>query len=390
MDFAAAGLLDGLEGEPRTARIELLERLAAEGVGMDELRAAVGEDRLVLLPVERALGGGCSGREVAECSGLPLDLLLRTRRALGLPAVEADEHAWSDADVVAAESLKRFLDAGIPEDALIEITRVLGEGISRLAPTMTGAFADTYLEPGDNERDVALRYAEMARALLPSMSPVLDAALRAHVRESARRGIIGHAELQRGHLATEEQAGVCFADLVGFTRLGGQMDPEELGTVAREFAELAGDVASAPVQLIKTIGDAAMFVSQEPPALVDAALQLVAAVERADLPAVRAGVASGPVLNRAGDYYGNAVNLASRVTGSARPGSVLCTQEVRDAAEDQFAWSPAGRFRLKGVEERQPLHRARVPPSGEEQPREDEQSRVRRPTRDRRRRRGSS
>ncbi len=232
----------------------------------------------------------------------------------------------------------------------------------------------------------------MAKELLPSVSPVLDAALSAHARESARRGIIGRAELQRGRVANEEDATVCFADLVGFTRLGGQIDPEELGTVARQFAELAGEAASAPVQLIKTIGDAAMFVSAETSPLVACALELVDAVQRADLPAVRAGIASGPVLNRGGDFYGHAVNLASRVTGSARPGSVLCTQEVHDEAEQDFAWSFAGRFRFKGVEERQPLHRARFRASEQEQqPAEDEpRSDPKKPTRGRRQRRASS
>jgi adenylate cyclase len=289
----------------------------------------------------------------------------------------------------------------VPEDAVIEITRVLGEGMSRLAPTITGAFADTYLEPGDNERDVALRYAAMANQLLPSMSPVLNAALRAYARESARRGIIGRRELKRGHLANEEHAVVCFADLVGFTSLGGEVGLEELGTVARKLAELAGDVATPPVRLVKTIGDAAMFVSPEAPTLVEAALSLVEAVESADLPALRAGLASGQVINRAGDWYGNTVNLASRVTGVARPGSVLCTEDVRDAAREGFAWSSAGRFRLKGIEDRQPLYRARRLNEESERPSPDRErrgskSRDRRsrratkPTTDRPRRRASS
>jgi adenylate cyclase len=62
---------------------------------------------------------------------------------------------------------------------------------------------------------------------------------------------------------------------------------------------------------------------------------------------------------RAGDYFGNTVNVASRVTGAARPGSVLCTAEVRDACPDQFDWSFAGRHRLKGVAGPTPLYRAR-------------------------------
>ena len=66
------------------------------------------------------------------------------------------------------------------------------------------------------------------------------------------------------------------------------------------------------------------------------ALSLMEAVEAAELPSLRVGVASGPALLRSGDFYGHAVNLASRVTGIARPGSVLCTQEVNEAAPDRF------------------------------------------------------
>jgi adenylate cyclase len=152
---------------------------------------------------------------------------------------------------------------------------------------------------------------------------------------------------------------VCFADLVGFTRLGGELEVEELGTVAGRLAELAGEVSTRPVRLVKTIGDAAMLVSSEVAPLVDAALTLVEAVEDAELPALRAGLAKGPAQLRAGDYYGHSVNLASRVTGIARPGSVLCTEEIRDGAESQFEWSFAGRHKLKGVSEPVPLFRAR-------------------------------
>ena len=54
IDFEAEGLLEGLEGESRESRRRLLEELSADGVALDELRQAVAEDRLALLPVERA------------------------------------------------------------------------------------------------------------------------------------------------------------------------------------------------------------------------------------------------------------------------------------------------------------------------------------------------
>jgi adenylate cyclase len=160
-------------------------------------------------------------------------------------------------------------------------------------------------------------------------------------------------------VAGSQELAVCFADLVGFTRLGGQVELTELGMVAGRLARLAASVVEAPVRLIKTIGDAAMFVSPEPGPLVEVALALVDAVEAAELPSLRAGIASGPALVRAGDYYGHSVNLASRVTGIARPGTVLCTQEVRDSAGEGFKWSSAGRHRLKGVSGAVTLHRAR-------------------------------
>jgi adenylate cyclase len=77
------------------------------------------------------------------------------------------------------------------------------------------------------------------------------------------------------------------------------------------------------------------------------------------MPALRAGIAQGPALIRSGDYYGNTVNVASRVTGVARPGSVLATKDVHDAVPDEFEWSFAGRHRLKGISDRMPLYRAR-------------------------------
>jgi adenylate cyclase len=89
------------------------------------------------------------------------------------------------------------------------------------------------------------------------------------------------------------------------------------------------------------------------------ALSLLEAVQAADLPSLRAGVTHGMTLQRAGDYYGHAVNLASRVTGAARPGSVLCTKEVRDATHDRFDWSYARKHKLKGMPEPVSLYRAR-------------------------------
>jgi adenylate cyclase len=404
IDFAAEGLLDGLEGDDRKARLELLERLATDGVPLSELKAAVAQDRLALVPLEGVLGGSYTAREVAERADIPIELWTRLQRALGLPEAGPEDRLFGDVDVAAARAFKLFLDSGLPADALMDVTRVMGEGSSRLAATITAAFADAFLQPGDTEQDVALRFALLTEKLVPGIPLALAGALNAHLRASIRRGMIGQAEREAGRVADAQEMVVCFADLVGFTRLGGEVGVQELGTVAGRLAELATEVTEPPVRLVKTIGDAAMFVSPEPGPMVEAALSLVEAVQAADLPALRAGVASGPTVIRAGDFYGHSVNLASRVTGVARPGSLLCTEEVRDRAGDGFSWSFAGKHRLKGISEPVALYRARRPDSEEdakperaeraEEPPRDERrekpSRASRSKADRRRRRAKS
>jgi adenylate cyclase len=359
MDFAAAGLLEGLDGNEREARRQLLERLLADGFGEDELKAAVAEDRLALLPVERVLGGRYTAAEIEQRTGVPADLMIRNRRRLGLPVPGPQERAFGEEDVAAAESTRLFLEAGLGEEAIVTIAQVLGETMSRLAATTTAAFAAAFLEAGDTEADVARRFSALTEQLIPALSPVLLAAFKGHLRESVRRAVLSQAERESGQLAVEQDAAVCFVDLVGFTTLGTEIEPHELGGVVGTFAELAAGVAGPRVRLVKTIGDAAMLIGREAGPLVDAALSLVEAVQAADLPAARAGLAHGPTSFRAGDFYGHAVNVASRVTGVARPGSVLCAKEVRDAAREQFDWSFAGRHRLKGLGDSVPLYRAR-------------------------------
>jgi adenylate cyclase len=112
---------------------------------------------------------------------------------------------------------------------------------------------------------------------------------------------------------------------------------------------------------VKTIGDAVMLTSVEPEPLVDVALALVDAADKEgeQFPQLRGGVATGPALSRAGDWFGRPVNLANRITQIARPGSVLAEREVREAARESFRWSYAGEKRLRGIKEPVALYRAR-------------------------------
>jgi adenylate cyclase len=363
VDFAAEGLLDGLEGPARDARRRLLEELHGEGTPLAELRAAVAEGRLVLLPAERVIGGAPSytSHELAEMTGLDSAFLVALRRAQALPIVELDERQFTERDLESLMLARRMKDLGIPPDDMLEIARILGRGMSQAAEAMRTQVLKLVLEPGATEHELATRYANAAAVLHPMLGPMLEQMINLHLRHVVRTEVISAAEREAGQLPGAREMAVCFADLVGFTRLGEEVPADELSRVADRLGELAIERANPPVRIVKSIGDAVMLVSPEVPPLLDVALALVddADAEGPDFPQLRVGLAAGQALGRAGDWYGRPVNLASRVTGIARPGSVLTTREVRDAAADAYRWSSAGARSIKGVADSVRLYRAR-------------------------------
>ncbi len=366
IDFAAEGLLDDLDGDgqAREARLALLERLASEGCTLEELRDAVAAGRLTLLPVERKIAGDgprYTPREVAEISGVELELLQRFSAALGVPYPDPDERVLTEAEVEAGRRVKAFMDAGLPEDGMLQVARTIGMGTARIAEANRELVVRTLTQPGDTERDLAMRLAAAAEYMMPLVGPTLTHAFQMHMLEQVRRDVIGATDLASGEIGGTAELTICFADLVEFTRLGEEIAAEELGMVAGRFEEMAAAVAEPPVRLVKTIGDAVMMVSTEAAPAVDAALALIAAAEEEgdQFPWLRAGLATGPTLPQSGDYYGRAVNLASRLTAVARPGSVLVDETTRDAAEERFAYSFAGERRLKGIDAKVKLYRAR-------------------------------
>jgi len=364
IDFEAEGLLDDVEGGPRAARLALLEDLAAAGVSLEEMRDAVNAGRLALLPVERALAGEgrrYSAREIAELVGIDLELLRRFSAALGVPYVDPDEPRGTEADLEAARRMKAFRDAGLPEEGMLQVARTIGMGTARIAEANRELVIRTLAQPGDSERDLAQRFAAAAEQMMPLVGPTVVHALQANMLEQIRRDVIATADLAEGGVGGTTELTVCFADLVEFTRLGEEIPAEELGLVAGRLEEMATAVAEPPVRLVKTIGDAVMFVATDPEAMLKASLTLIAAAEAEgdEFPLLRAGLASGPVLPQSGDYYGRPVNLASRITGVARPGSVVVDAAVREAAGEGFAYTYIGERRLKGIDSRVKLFRAR-------------------------------
>ena len=322
------------------------------------------EGTLTYALVERAVGGPplYTRAELLERAGIDEALLAALRQAIGLPLPEAHERAFVDADVEATRIAGEFVRSGIPLEDVLDVARVLGRGLAQAADLMRETALRTVLEPGLTELDLAARLGLATGALAPMMPPLVADMLTLHLRQIAQLEAIDAAERLGGELPGARDVVVAFADLVGFTRVGEEVLPEELGRLAARLDALAVSAAPAPVTLVKTIGDAVLLVSPEPAPLLESALALVAAAddEGEHFPQLRVGIASGPALRRAGDWYGRSVNLASRVTSVARPGSVLATREVRDAARDGFHWSYAGERHLKGVSGGVPLYRARA------------------------------
>ena len=366
IDFEAEGLLGDLKGRAREARLALLEDLAEEGVSLEELKRAVEENRLVLLPVERAFDEGTDRytlSEIAEGSGLDPEFIERLLQALGAPIPEEDEPFYGDADVEAAKRARTFLDAGLPEEGVLETSRLIGISMANLAEANVDLVGEVFTQPGVDERELAMRYAAAAKTMAPLLGETLLHAYGIHLRERIRQAVISEAEVAAGRVSGADEVTIAFADLVGFTRLGESLDIEQIGDLTGRLFQLAAEAVRPPVRLVKMIGDAAMFVSPESDPLLDAVVGLVESAGTEEIPPLRAGVARGLALGRGGDYYGRPVNLAARITNFARPDSVVVDQAVKDSIAQTngrlFDFSFAGRRHFKGIQGEVPVHRVR-------------------------------
>jgi adenylate cyclase len=353
VDLEALGLLDGLEGEARQERADLIAWLIDRGFDIDQIRGSVAAP--VMLPANRVLGDDgdfVSAREISEATGIDVELLLRLQRAIGLPRVEDPAAAvLLRADAEAAAGAKYLLDLGMAPEDVVAVMRVVTESLGHAAATMREAALKTVLRPGATEIELAKASEELAIRAAPMLGPMMESLIRLELRHTFEAEAVNAAERAAGRLPGARLVTVAFADLAGFTKLGEALPAEELEHVASRLAEIAHDVATAPVRFVKSIGDAVMLVCFEPAPLLTAVLELVDAADANGLPRLRIGLASGCAVSRAGDWFGSPVNLASRVTGAARPGTVLVDESTRDAVGNVggFDWSPAGARHLKGV-----------------------------------------
>lgn len=269
--------------------------------------------------------------QVAELSGVPIDRCVELWRALGFADVEDDVPAFTDRDVWALKTVTELGDQGWLEPELqVSMARALGQSLSRLADwqlTAVGSMLDPSLDP-----DSAIR---RARELVPVVEDLIGYVWRRQLAAAA-----GRALAASGDEFASNSLSVGFADLVGFTSLTREITEEDLGKLVEEFESLASDiVAAAGGRVIKTVGDEVLFVADDPSTIAEIGLRLSEAPAAHDeLPELRVGLACGTVLSRMGDVYGEPVNLASRLTSIARPGSVLVDRELATGLEGDPRW----------------------------------------------------
>ena len=283
-----------------------------------------------------------SGEEVAASARMTRDEVARLWRAMGFADVGGSARIFTDADLAAVLRVGALIERGpLDLDALVDIVRSFGQTMSRLAEWqldtlsrhLVGPEGATPVDGSRDDWERAFR-AELGD-LLPEFELLLTYAWRRQLTATLGRAFEEFDEPAE----VSDAATVGFADLVSFTRLSRQLDRESLAMLVQTFETAAADVVyAAGGRLVKTLGDEVMFLADTAPTAAEISLRLHD-LSRGDqdLPMMRVGLATGPVLMRMGDVFGNTVNRASRLTASARPGSTLldsATVEAIGAAQD--------------------------------------------------------
>ncbi len=288
-------------------------------------------------------------REVADRAGMDLDLANSLWRYLGFPEVEDDRVAFTEADVEALRVTKRLIDLGVlEEDRLPQFVRSLGRTFARLADWQTRLLLGVLQTAEDGEQPPLDVLAEV----IPMVEEVQGYVWRRHLLATASR-----IALRDVRSETERQLVVGFVDIVGYTSRSRQMSPRALGAMVEWFERVVTElVVQHGGQVIKTIGDEALFTVDDP---TEGALLALELVERAEadeqFPDVRVGLAHGPVLARLGDVFGSTVNIAARLTSVARPARVLVDAELAELLDhEEFRLRRTRRVSVKGYEHLEP------------------------------------
>lgn len=293
-----------------------------------------------------------TSHQVADMAGVPVYRARRYWRALGFANVPDDAVEFTDSDVTALKTLLSLVGDGVyDEDHVLLVARALGRATARLAESQAELGAETLDQAGVplSQRPAAWR--RRADRVVPDLEQLLVYAWRRQLASAA------------GRMADQDQTtvrlAVGFADLVGFTRLSRQLTESELAALVERFEGRSADlVTSSGGRMVKTLGDSVLFVADKAHDAAEIALRLVATHAKVKgMPELRIGLATGPVIGRMGDVFGTTVNLASRLTALAHPGTILADPAMaEDLTGDQaFDLRPVDRLTVRGLGELVPF-----------------------------------
>lgn len=315
---------DDVSMAPATSPDEEDEHPLSESVAREQHRLIGGEPTLTI-------------GELAETSGVSVGFARTFWRAMGFPNVADDERAFTEADAVALRSMAKLISDGLIDKATaVSLLRAQSHTTDRLVLWQTEALVEGFGRQLDLD-DTSARLVTLDR--VGELQDVLEQQLLyAWRRQLAALLVRIDGEVaQRGADADPDALplarGLGFVDMVAYTRRSAALGSHALAELVSNFDLTARDViTSHGARVVKTVGDAVLFVADDVSTTARVAVELIAALQgNPTLLPVRASMVWGRVVSRAGDIFGPAVNLASRLVDVAPTGSVLTDAATAEA-----------------------------------------------------------
>ncbi len=299
-------------------------------------------------------------RQAAERTGIPLQLLLTVREAIGFAVADPDDRMREDeAEVV--PMIATGLAGGLPPAALERLLRVYGESLRRIVETDTEAWMAHLLRPyiaeGMPAQQVFEAASKFSEALVVQMDQGLLAMHRGQQHRAWMNAIYEWAEDSLGLAGLRSKvtrpAAMCFFDLSGYTRLTDERGDQAAAEMALSLSTLVQRTTHEHRgHVVKWLGDGVMLYFDGPADAVVGALEMAERAPVAGLPQAHVGVDAGPVIIQDGDYFGSTVNVAARIAAYAKAGEVLASDRAVRAAEglpSGITCAEIGAVDLKGV-----------------------------------------
>jgi adenylate cyclase len=336
----------------------VVARMRERGHSLAEIQRATEEGRLAfgfleeLFPSDQAR---VPIREAARETGLDERLVQRLVGSMGISPGHSDTISGDDLQLL--RYVSAVLESGFPLVALLQLVRVYGQSMARIADAEVRLFHLYVHEPLLRSGSTGVETAELMHALsrevLPLVGPVLDQVHQRYLMHFVEQDVVGHMESDVDGTSIDlgrMRVAIAFADLAGYTRLTEEEGEQTAVDAVERFVEAVEVTLPDEARVIKTIGDEAMIVGSDPARLTDWAVGFQAMQTERPLP--RIAVHYGVAMYRDGDYYGRDVNIASRIAARSAGGEVLVTRPVVDAASaSHLEFELIGEVRLKGFRE---------------------------------------